>query len=351
MSFTFVVPAELPGPSGGTVYNESMMRALTDLGENVHRQDISGLWPDPGHEAHAELACGLAPRGHYLVDGIIGLAAPEVLADAQADGSKIHILVHSLLSDTFFGEDPSRDHEFARHQEEALQLADSVICTSSWAQAMVEDRYRLNHIHSVLPGTDPAAVACGSQPPRILMLGSLTRVKNQLVALQALTQLTDIPWQASLVGSTDSDPEYARAVQEFIRDNFAAGRVQLHGVQSGAELETIWQATDLLVLTSTTETYGMVVTEALARGIPAIVPANTGATEALTGSAETASTADDLPGAILDPSDLETLVQVLRTWLLDTMQRHLWRAAALQRRDELRSWTTAARELKGLIHG
>lgn len=350
MSFTFVIPAGLPGPSGGSVYNRSMLRALKELGENVHQQDISGLWPDSGRQAHTELASGLVPEGNYLLDGIIGLAVPEILAAAQAAGSRIHILVHSLLSDTFIAEDGTASKKFATQQEHALQLADSVICTSSWAQKLVKERFQLDRVHTVLPGTDPARVARGSQPPRILMLGSLTRVKNQLAALQALAQLTEIPWQVSIVGSPDSDPAYAQAITTYVRDNFVPGRVQLDGVQVDADLETIWNDTDLLVLPSTTETFGMVVTEALAHGIPAIVPANTGATEALSGSSTSITgDADHLPGAIVDMSDQDALVRELHTWLSEPTKRHRWRTAALQRRDELRTWATAAQELKELM--
>ena len=56
------------------------------------------------------------------------------------------------------------------------------------------------------------------------------------------------------------------------------------GPLEGAALARQWARTDLLLLPSTTETYGMVVTEALAHGVPAVVAAGTGAVEALDGT-------------------------------------------------------------------
>ena len=59
------------------------------------------------------------------------------------------------------------------------------------------------------------------------------------------------------------------------------------GVLVGQALDQQWDIADLLVLTSRIETYGLVVVEALARGIPAVVSADTGAVEALQGAAPT----------------------------------------------------------------
>ena len=58
-------------------------------------------------------------------------------------------------------------------------------------------------------------------------------------------------------------------------------RVRLTGRLTGSALAEVWAATDLLVSTSRVETYGLVVAEALAHGIPAVVPAGTGAVESL----------------------------------------------------------------------
>ena len=54
------------------------------------------------------------------------------------------------------------------------------------------------------------------------------------------------------------------------RDHGLGDRVRFPGPRTGPELDRTYAAADLLVLASHAETYGMVVTEALARGVPVV---------------------------------------------------------------------------------
>ena len=90
----------------------------------------------------------------------------------------------------------------------------------------------------------------------------------------------------------------------------------------------------------------MVVAEALARGVPAVVGRGTGAVEALAGSTPTAS---ELAGALVPPGESGALATVLRDWLTDADQRTRWRAAARHRRTELPTWLDTARVVTSAI--
>ena len=101
-----------------------------------------------------------------------------------------------------------------------------------------------------------------------------------------------------------------------------------------------WDAADLLVLPSRTETYRPGVVEALARGIAAVVTEDTGAIEALQQGATPPSTAT--PGKVVPAGDPVTLAAVLRSWLTEPTLRSAWRQAALARRDTLPGWQQTA---------
>jgi hypothetical protein len=94
------------------------------------------------------------------------------------------------------------------------------------------------------------------------------------------------------VGSLDRDPAFADGVLRRARDNGLRDRVQFAGPRTGSELDRAYAAADLLVLASHAETYGMVVTEALARGLPVLATDVGGVSEAL---------GDGTPPALLVP--------------------------------------------------
>ena len=81
----------------------------------------------------------------------------------------------------------------------------------------------------------------------------------------------------------------------------------LTGPRTGSELAAAYAEADVLVLASRAETYGMVVTEALARGLPVIAADVGGVPEAL------GTTADGTrPGLLVPPGDVTALADALR---------------------------------------
>ena len=95
---------------------------------------------------------------------------------------------------------------------------------------------------------------------------------------------------------------------------------------------------DLLVLASRGETYGMVATEALARGIPVVATAVQGLPESLGHDPAFA-----VPGILVPPGDPVALGEVLRRWLEDPDLRDRLRRSARARRTTLTSWAATAR--------
>jgi glycosyltransferase involved in cell wall biosynthesis len=107
----------------------------------------------------------------------------------------------------------------------------------------------------------------------------------------------------------------------------------------GARLDAAYGLADLLVHASRAETYGMVLSEALARGIP-VVASHVGGTREALGMADRVGGAGGagLPGLLVAPGDVDALTAALRLWLTDAQVRRRLRAAAHERRGDLPAW-------------
>ena len=146
------------------------------------------------------------------------------------------------------------------------------------------------------------------------------------------------------MGSVDRDPAFVEGLRRRARGGGLDDRVLFPGTRAGSELERSYLAADLLVLPSRAETYGMVVTEALAHGLPVVATDVGGLTEALGYGNDGIR-----PGLLVPPDDAAALAAALRAWLGDAELRSRLRQAARDRRSSLRGWSTTASALAGIL--
>jgi glycosyltransferase involved in cell wall biosynthesis len=332
-----VVPADLDTPSGGNRYDLALAKALAELGTEVEHRPAPGRWPMATVSERDRLTELLLGPDPVLVDGLLACGAPAAVAGAVDTGSRVHVLVHLPLAlETGLSAETAADLELLEGQ--ALHAATGVVATSRWAAEDLRERHGLDGIAVAVPGTDPAPVAAGSTPPLLLQLASVTPRKDQLTVVDALARIQDLAWTAEITGPQDGDPQYTARVQAAIERHGLSDRVRLTGPRTGAALAAAWNATDLLLLPSHAETWGMAVTEALARGIPAVVGVGTGAEEALGQAPDGA-----LPGAVVPPGDPAALAAALRDLLGPDRERA--RTAARARGQELSRWQDTARNV------
>lgn len=342
----FIVPRDLPGPSGGLVYNHRVQHAWRDMGLAVAQESVPGTWPRPRSDDRQALWECLSRYSSVLVDGIIASAAPEEIAGAVASGVQVFVLLHLPLP-AESGLSPAERESLAASEQRALGAATAVVCTSDWARRDIAARYGIRGASTAAPGAQAAPTAEGSTPPSLLFLGAVTPRKNPLTLLQALRPLLDQPWSLTVAGPQHQDPAYAQAVQAAA-EHFGE-RVEILGPVQGGILERLWHASDLLVLPALAETYGMVITEAIAHGIPAMVGADTGAEEALRGTGTRAVDDAGTPGMAIDPLEVSAWTAALASWCEQDTLRQKWRTSALIHRDRLRGWTETAKDLSRAI--
>jgi glycosyltransferase involved in cell wall biosynthesis len=391
-------------PSGGNRYDRAVCDRLARSRE-VHEIAVNGDWPRPSTIARAAVAGaldGLPDGSTVLLDGLAACGIPEVLEPA-ADRLRLVVLVHLPLGDET-GLSPAEAAELTARERRTLHAAAAVVVTSDGAARRVIELHALPpaKVHVAVPGVDPAPLAPGSATgpesdtasgsatglesatasgstaddatahsataddataddataddataddataddatadsaaardgrpgPALLCVAAVSPRKGQDVLVEALRTVEDLDWSCTCVGST------ARGVPA------GPGRVRFAGPRTGADLDAAYAAADLLVLPSRAETYGMVVTEALARGIPVLGTRVDGVPEAL-GAAPDGT----VPGTLVPPGDPAALAAAIRAWLTDADLRRRWRAAARARRDTLPGWNDTAGRLAAVL--
>jgi glycosyltransferase involved in cell wall biosynthesis len=314
-------------PSGGNTFDRRVCDGLA-AGWEVHVHEA------PSHDALAAALVRIPDGAVVLLDGLIASPAPDVLVPV-ADRLRLVVLVHMPFGD--------------EREGAVLSAAASVVTTSAWARRVLLELYSLpaDRVHVAEPGADAADLAPGTASGgALLSVAAVIPGKGHDVLLDALAMLNGRPWHCLCVGSLERDPGFAERLRRRALNGGIDGRVRFAGPRTGADLARSYRAADLLVLPSRGETYGMVVTEALARGLPVVASEVGGVPEALGQGADGIR-----PGLLVPPDDPDALGDALRAWLEDADLRRRLRRAARERRESLSRWSTTTSVVADVLVG
>jgi glycosyltransferase involved in cell wall biosynthesis len=237
--------------------------------------------------------------------------------------------------------------EASTAERAVLSCAAAVVTTSDWTRRWLLEHYALPaaRVHVAEPGVEAADLAPGTPAGgELLCVAAVTPNKGQDVVLTALATMADLPWRCVCVGSLQRDPAFVERLGHQARDSGIDGRVRFTGPLVGADLAAAYAAADLLVLASHAETYAMVVTEALARGLPVVATSVGGLPEALGRVAD-----GSRPGLLVAPGDTAGFAAALRSWLSDPELRQRLRHAARERRDTLPGWSQTSLRVSDVL--
>lgn len=270
----FLLPGDWNTPTGGYTYDRRLVLALQEAGWTVDVRCVEGSWPHPKAAdlaAAASVIASLSDGSLVVADGLAFGALDAVVAPHAARLRVVALVHHPLHLETGLSE--AVREELHQAETRALRHARGVVVTSQATAADVSAMGVPSTLIAVVePGTDPVVTpsrrGLAAGPLQLLCVATLTTRKGHALLLQALAGLTHLDWTLHNVGSATRDPVTAarlRALAVPLGD-----RVQWHGEVDAQALNEHFAAADVFVLASLHEGFGMVITEALAHGLPVV---------------------------------------------------------------------------------
>ncbi len=340
----FAIPGDLKSPTGGYTYDRRVMELLPDFGVPVSVLTLPASFPNPTAEDLAETnrLLNKKPQDAILVvDGLAFGAFSETILDA-IEGRVIALVHHPLFLET--GLPHARKVELKESEERALRRANHIVVTSRATKRIVTETMGLPAIKVTVaePGTDPAQRATGTGAPlQILSVGAVLPRKGYDLLVEALAPLKDIDWRLTIAGALDRHAQAVETLQNVVQRHGLEDRVTLAGKVVPATLDRYYESTDLFVSASLFEGYGMVLAEAMARGLPMVLAAGGAAAE----------TAGEAAALHVEAGNVAELTTALRRALTDKKLRDRLADAAWEAGRTLPTWHETARRIAAVILG
>lgn len=170
--------------------------------------------------------------------------------------------------------------------------------------------------------------------PLMVMAGRITKWKGHDLVIEALGQITDLPWVIAIVGAPDKNGAYAQQLKARAAQLGIADRIRWLGSRS--DLPRLLAASQLALSGSTQpEAFGRVAIEAMAMGVPVVATGHGGSLETVVDGATgwlvkpemvpeavmfgmftPQAFAEKLRGALQNPKQLATMGKAARTHVL-----------------------------------
>lgn len=340
--FAFLIPGDLSLPTGGYGYDRAVIRLLPKLGVNAIHVALPGSFPNanPGDlDDCAAIVAGLPADCVLLIDGLAYGAMPTDLI--RGFNRPVVALCHHPLA---LENGISAERAQALHLSEAaaLRLAAHVIVTSPLTGKILQGDFGLeaDRITVAEPGTErkPRATGSGNATLDLLAIGSIVPRKGYGVLIDALSTLKKRNWRLRIVGAA-RELNVVNALQARISAEGLSDRVQLVGAVRERDLDAFYAKADLFVMSSLFEGYGMVLAEAMMRGL-AIVTTTGGAAS---------QTVPDGAALKVPPGDADALAAALDSAMGDPGLRHRLAEAAWHAGQRLPLWEDTARIIAGCL--
>ena len=348
--FVFAVPGDLDTPTGGFAYDRRMIAELRDLGWRPEYMNLGDGFPDPSALARAAAIAHLSevPKGRPIViDGLALGVLPEAAERLSATHPLIAMVHHPLALET--GTTPERAEALRESERAALSHVRAVVANSPLTARTLAADYAVpeDRITVAPPGTDRPKVmrrniaASPGAPVALLAVGAVVPRKGYDVLIQALAELRDLPWHLTIVGDCSRNPPTASRLLSDIGHYGFGARVTVEDAVAAQRLAELYRLSELFVLPSRYEGFGMAYAEAIAHGLPVI---------GTTGGA-IPDTVPTTAGILVPPGDAASLAAALRRLIEHPAERALLAAGARAAAAQLPTWRGSAEKFSRAIEG
>jgi glycosyltransferase involved in cell wall biosynthesis len=345
--FVFAVPGDLDTPTGGYAYDKRMIAELRELGWRPEVLNLGEGFPRPNAltraAAHAHLHD--VPNGRPIViDGLALGVIPEIAESLSQSHPLIAMVHHPLALETGLTADEAAALQAS--ERAALSHVRAVVANSpATARALAAD-YGVppDRITLAPPGTDRVQISrrTNSGPVALLAVGSIVPRKGYDVLIAALAELLDLPWHLTIVGDCSRDRAAVTRLKADIERHRLGPRVTIEDAVKAERLAAFYAASDLFVLASRYEGFGMAYAEAIAHGLPVIGTTAGAIPETVPATA----------GILVPPDDVPALAAALRRLIENAGERAAFAAAAVvAAAGHLPTWRASAEQFSRAIEG
>lgn len=237
----------------------------------------------------------------------------------EASGKPMIFHLHSLEFNRRGEEANGNIFEIERY---GMERADHVIAVSAFLKNMIVSRYGIppEKVSVAYNAADPVEAA-KTAPARdhgrktVLFLGRITHQKGPLFFLEAAARVLRTLPETDFIMAGDGDG--LDEARRSAGDLGIAGRIRFTGFLEGDRLEEAFAMSDLYVLTSVSEPFGIAPLEAARHGVPVILSRQSGVAEVLKAAWQvdfwdTEELAQRILDILTDPDRAASLAQAVR---------------------------------------
>jgi glycosyltransferase involved in cell wall biosynthesis len=343
-NIVFAYPGDLATPTGGYIYDAKIIAGLREIGANITTISLGDGFPYPSPDTRqkaTQLLADAALHNTIIIDGLALGALPEAAQTIAERGRLIALVHHPLALETGMSEQDATN--FKASEALALSFAHQVIVTSPTTAKILHTHYNVdeNRLHVALPGVEAATISQGSngKTTQLLSVAAISLRKGFDVLIAALGGLKSLDWHLTIAGDLTRSPDVAAKLLQQVSNANLNQRITFLGSLPQAQITSLYASSDIFVLASRYEGYGMAYAEALAHGLPII---------GTTGGA----IPDVVPqnaGILVPPDTVEPLAQALRLLIQDKTTRANYTAGARQAAAKLPRWSDTVEIFRRII--